>query len=95
MSSKQVYQREIEAKLETLDAQIVKMQAKAEQANAELKAKYQEQLRLLTERRETTRFKLKELKHSSEAAWETMKNGVDSAFSELQNAFDKAVAQFQ
>ena len=95
MSTKQAYQREIEAKLESLDAQIVKLQAKAEQANAELKAKYQEQLRLLIERRETARLRLGELKRSSETAWETMKTGVDSAFSELQKAFDKAIAQFQ
>lgn len=95
MNSKQIYQKEIETKLETLDAQMVKMQAKAEQANAELKAKYQEQLRLLTERRETTRLKLEELKQSGEAAWETMKDGVESAFSELQSAFDKALSQFQ
>ena len=95
MSTKQIYQKEIEAKLESLDAQIVKMQAKAEQANAELKAKYQEQLRLLTERRETARLKLEELKQSSETAWKTMKSGVESAFFELQTAFDKAVTEFQ
>ena len=95
MSSKQAYQKEIEAKLETLDAQIVKMKAKAAQANAELNANYQEQLRLLTERRETARLRLEELKRSSEAAWETMKGGVESAFGELQKAFDKSVAQFQ
>lgn len=95
MSSKQIYQKEIEARLEALDAQMVKMQAKADQANAELRANYQEQLRLLAERRETTRLKLNELKQSSEAAWETMKDGVESAFGELQSAFDKAVAQFQ
>lgn len=95
MSTKQAYQKEIEAKLEALDAQIVTMQAKANQANAELKAKYQEQLRLLTERRETARLKLGELQQSSEAAWETMKAGVENAFSELQTAFDKAVTQFQ
>ena len=95
MSTKQIYQKEIETKLESLDAQIVKMQAKAKQANAELNANYQEQLRLLTERREAARLKLEELKHSSEAAWETMKGGVESAFSELQTAFDKAVTQFQ
>ena len=94
MSSKEIYQKEIEAKLESLDAQMVKLQAKAEQSNAELKAKYQEQLRLLTERRETARIKLDELKRSSEAAWETMKGGVESAFNELQKSFDQAVAQF-
>ena len=95
MSTKQAYQKEIEAKLEALDAQIATMQAKANQANAELKAKYQEQIRVLTERRETAQLKLGELKRSSEAAWETMKGGVESAFSELQTAFDKAVTQFQ
>lgn len=95
MSSKQAYQQMIEAKLESLDAQIAKMQAKSKQAGAELNTNYQKQLRLLIERRETARLKLDELKQSSEAAWETMKDGVESAFSELQTSFDKAVAQFQ
>ncbi|MEM9803823.1 MAG: hypothetical protein AAF959_00970 [Cyanobacteria bacterium P01_D01_bin.56] len=95
MSSKQIYQKEIEAKLEAFDARIATMQARASQANAEFKANYQEQLRILTERRETAQLKLGELQQSSEAAWETIKGGVESAFGELQTAFDKAVAQFQ
>ncbi|MGD1852873.1 MAG: hypothetical protein ACFB2W_01355 [Leptolyngbyaceae cyanobacterium] len=95
MGTKKAYQEEIETRLKSLDAQIAKMQAKADQASAELKANYQEQLKLMTERRAAARLKLEELKQSSEAAWETMKDGVESAFGELQKAFDKAAAHFQ
>lgn len=95
MNTKQAYQKEIEAKLEALDAKMTTMKAKADQANAELKAEYQAQLRLLSERRDTVQLKLKELTQSSEAAWETMRGGVDDAFGELRSAFEKAVGQFQ
>lgn len=95
MTTKQVYQKEIEAKLDLLDAQIAEMRAKADLASAELKVQYQEQLRMLTERRKTAGQKLNELQQSSEAAWENMKVGVESAFGELKTAFDKAMAQFQ
>lgn len=95
MTTKQVYQQEIEAKLDLLDAQIAEMQAKADLASAELKVRYQEQLRVLTERRKTAGQKLDELQQSSEAAWENMKVGVENAFGELKTAFDKAMAQFQ
>lgn len=95
MTTKQVYQKEIEAKLDLLDAQIAEMRAKTDLASAELKVRYQEQLRVLTERRETASQKLDELKHSSEAAWENMKVGVENAFGELKTAFDQAMAQFQ
>lgn len=95
MTTKQVYQKEIEAKLDLLDAQIAEMRAKADIASAELKVRYQEQLRVLTERRETAGQKLDELKQSSEAAWENMKVGVESAFGELKTAFNQAMDQFQ
>ena len=52
MSTKQLYQKEIEGKLEALDAQMAEMQAKADKASADLKVQYYEQLRTLSERRE-------------------------------------------
>ncbi|MEM9808872.1 MAG: coiled coil domain-containing protein [Cyanobacteria bacterium P01_A01_bin.137] len=94
MSTKQLYQKEIEGKLEALDAQMAEMQAKADKAGADLKVQYYEQLRTLSERRETVQLKLQELNQSSEAAWETMKGGIENAYGELKQAFDKAVSQF-
>lgn len=94
MSTKQLYKKEIEGKLEALDAQMAEMQAKADRAGADLKVQYYEQLRTLSERRETVQLKLQELNQSSEAAWETMKGGVENAYGELKQAFDKAVSQF-
>ena len=94
MSTKQLYQKEIEGKLEALDAQMAEMQAKVDKASADLKVQYYEQLRTLSERRETVQLKLQKLNQSGEAAWETMKGGVENAYGELKQAFDKAVSQF-
>ncbi|MEO0456356.1 MAG: hypothetical protein AAF152_07190 [Cyanobacteria bacterium P01_A01_bin.114] len=95
METKQAYQKEAEARLEKLDAQMTEMRAKADQASAEVKAKYYEQLGMLAQRRETAKKQLDAFKASSEAAWENVKTGVDAAFSELQTAFDKAMSQFK
>lgn len=95
MDTKQAYQKEAEARLEKLDARMAEMRAKADQASAEVKAKYYEHLGTLAQRRETAKQQLDAFKASSGAAWENIRTGVDAAFSELQTAFDKAVAQFK
>lgn len=95
MSTKRLYQKEIEAKLDELDAKIAQLQLKAQQANADMQHQYEAQLSTLSQRREVAKHKLDELVHSSEAAWEAIKGGVEGAVDELQSAFDKAITQFQ
>lgn len=95
MSIEQPYQKEFEARLEKLDAQIVQMRAQADQANADVKIKYHEQLRDLSTQKEALTQRVEAFKSSSEAAWENVTDGFEAAYTELQTAFEKAVAQFR
>ena len=95
METKAIKQQAFEARLEKLNAQITEMKAKADQASAEGKAQYYEQLQSLTEQHQTAQQKLDEFKASSEAAWESVSAGMETAIKDLQVAFDQAVAQFQ
>ena len=86
MGLKEAYLAKREAELKEWDAQIVQLEAKAEQAQAQVKIHYYEQLESLRTKQTAVRDKLHELKQSSGAAWAkrysraiVVKKGLDSA----------------
>jgi len=58
------------------------------------KAKADEQLTALRQKREVLVEKLKELGFSGGDAWEQLKSGIDAAMEDLGNAYKKAAAEF-
>lgn len=95
MEQKEAYQGKMEAQLQEWGAKIDALTAKAEQASADAKAKYQEQIQTLQTKREAAQTKLNELKNASGDAWEDMKTGIESAWSDLKQTVDSAVEKFQ
>jgi hypothetical protein len=95
MSMKDAYQQKLKARLEEWRAEMDKMRAKAEQAEADAKIEYEAQLRELEERRQEAEAKLEELRQSGDAAWEDMKYGLESAWDSLEQAMRRARERFQ
>lgn len=93
--TKQSYQQKVEANLETLQARIDELKAKAAQAKADARLRYHERIGVLDARQKEAQHKLRELKASSENAWQELKVGTEAALHELQNAFNSALAQFK
>jgi len=90
----QAFRKQMETKLNEYGAKIDQLQAKAEKLGEDGKAKAQQQLTTLRQKRDEVSEKLKELGSSSGNAWGQLKSGIDAAMEDLGNAYKKAVAEF-
>ncbi len=95
MSAKNAYEQKLQAKLDEWKADIDKLSAKAEQAEADTKLEYQKQVEDLKKRREDMRERLGELKKSGDSAWEDVKAGIENAWTSLEDAMRKATQRFK
>ena len=98
METKDSYLKKMKEKFDDLNykwnIERNKLEAKTQQAKAEVKEKYEEKLRALQERREQMRQKLDQIDNASEEAWRDIKKGVDSACQSLNEAIKKARSHF-
>ena len=90
----QAVRKQMETKLDEYGEDIDKLQAKAEQLEGDAKAKAEQQLTALRQKRDAVAEKVKELGASSGSAWEQLKSGIDAAMEELANTYKKVVAEF-
>ena len=94
MTIKQTYEQTVEERLVDLNEQIKELAAKADEAQGDVKEKYQAEVRELEKQRDETEAKLQELESSGDEAFDDLKRGVDQAVSALSNAVDSATARF-
>lgn len=94
MSMKETYQQKLQAQLDEWNAEIEKLKAKSDKAEADIKLEYYEEIEDLRVRQEAAREKLTTLKNASDDAWQDLKAGIDDAWHTLGEAVQKAVARF-
>jgi len=90
----QAFRKQMEIKLNEFGEKIDQLQAKTEKLGEDGKAKAQQQLTALRQKRDEVSEKLKELGSSSGNAWDQLKSGIDEAMEDLGNAYKKAAAEF-
>ena len=90
----QAFRKQMEIKLNEYGEKIDQLEAKAEKLGGDAKAKAEQQLTALRQKRDEVSEKLKELGSSSGNAWDQLKSGIDAAMEDLGNAYKKAVAEF-
>lgn len=95
MGLKGAYLANREAELKEWDAKILLFEAKAEQAEAQVKIHYYEQLESLRAKQTTVRERLHELKQATGAAWETVKIGLENSWNDLKGGLTSATAKFK
>ncbi len=95
MDKKQVYQEKMEAQLKEWAAKIDELKAWADQAEAQQKLDYYEQVESLREKQDKARQKLEALRDAGEGAWEEIKAGVEMAWDDLSLAVDNAIMRFK
>ena len=95
METKDAYKARIDAQLKEWSAKIAELKAKANVAEAHIKAEYLKQVEALQTKKEETQTKLEELKKAGDEAWETLKVGVEHAAFELKNAIYNAASKFK
>ena len=90
----QAFREQTEARLAEYEKEIDQLQAKAEKFEGDAKAKAEQQLTALRQKRDVVSEKLKELSSSSANAWEQIKSGIDAAMEDLGKAYKKAATEF-
>jgi hypothetical protein len=93
MSEKQAYRQKIDAKMEEWNAEIDRLEARADRAGADVQLEYYEQIKRLRALQEEARGKLKELEAAGDDAWEDFRDGVDVAANAVERAVDVAAAR--
>lgn len=96
MSEKRdAYVQKLKAKMNEWNAEIDKIEAKADQADAESKIEYEKQVEDLRAKRKEVEDKMAELQQAGEGAWEDLKKGIESAWDSLGNALKSATSRFK
>ena len=95
MTNREAYIKKMKAKLDEWNADIAKIEAKAESAEADLKIKYNQKIDELKQQREKATTQLHELQNSGDEAWEDIKAGLDKAWDSLGNAVNSALSRFK
>jgi chromosome segregation ATPase len=90
----QAFGEQTETRLAEYKKEIDQLQVKAEKLEGDAKAKAEQQLTALRQKRDEVSEKLKDLSSSSGNAWEQLKSGIDAAMEDLGNAYKKAAAEF-
>lgn len=95
MGMKETYEEKLQAQLDEWGADIDKLKAKADSAEADVQLEYYKQIEELRSMQETAANKLTELKDTSDDAWEDLKAGINSAWDSLGNALNSAASRFK
>ncbi len=94
-TEQQAYKQKLNAKLKEFDAEIDKMAAQAEAANADAKATFQSQLKTLRTQRDALNEKLAEIGEANAGAFQEMQKGVEKAWDDLALAVKNARDKFK
>ncbi len=94
MDRKDAYQDKLQAQLDEWKAQIAKLRAKAEQAQADARLKYMEEVDELRAHQKKAEVRLDELQRAQGEAWKDMKSGVEAAWDEMGEAMKRARKRF-
>ncbi len=95
MSMKEAYEKKLQAKLDEWDAEIDKLKAKADAAEADAQLDYHKQIQELQSMQAAANQKLDELKNAGDDAWEDLKIGIDSALDSLSSSIKLAASRFK
>ncbi len=95
MGLKEAYVEKHEAQLHACDAEILKLEAKAAEAKADVKILYYEQLQALYAKRDKAREEMQILKSASGDTWEKLKTGLEEAWDDLKTGMKGAVERLK
>jgi TolA-binding protein len=92
--TKKEFQKNLEARLNELDAKIAKLREKGRNLKDKAKANWDQKMAELETKRKAASAKLAEVGHSSAEAWKDVQKGAQSAWDDLDKAFRDAAKEF-
>jgi len=93
MSDKDSYRKKTLAKMEEWNAEIDKLEARADRAGSDVQLEYFEQLKRLRALQEEATGKLDELDDADDDSWESARDDVDIAVNAVERAVNVAGAR--
>ncbi|GAB6193322.1 sll1863 family stress response protein [Desulfocastanea catecholica] len=95
MSMKEAYEKKLQSQLDQWNAEIDKLKAKADAAEADAQLKYYKQIEELRSMQAAANEKLDQLKEAGDDGWEDLKAGIDNAWDSLSGAIKSAASRFK
>lgn len=95
MSRKDAYEKKLRAELDEWHAEIERLKARADRAEADSRLKVHQHIDELRALQKTARERLDELQASGDDVFEDLKAGVDGARRSLADALRSAAARFR
>jgi len=92
--TKEEFQKNLDARLNELDAQIAVLREKGRDLKDQAKANWDQKMADLETKRAAARAKLDEVAQSSAESWKDVQKGAQSAWDELDKAFREASREF-
>jgi len=92
--TKEEFQKNLDARLNELDAKIAKLREKGRNLKDQAKTNWDQKMAELETKRDAARAKLAEVGHSSADAWKDVQKGDQSAWDDLDKAFRNAAQEF-
>ncbi|QDK39189.1 hypothetical protein [Bdellovibrio sp. NC01] len=91
---KEQFEKDMQAKYDSLKTEIAEMKAEAAKETGEAKKAMNEQIAILEKKQAEMKKDMAKLSKSSGAAWAEMKTGVSNAWNSLSASYEKAKAHF-
>ena len=88
------YVQKMKAKLDEWNAEIDRIQARINQADAEAKIEYNKQLDDLRAKRKEAEDRLEEIQQAGESSWNDLKQGLENSWEILKKSVDRAKSEF-
>ena len=95
MTTRDAYVEGLKKQLDAWNADMTRWEAKAGDAKAEIKERYQRELDVLKAQRELARYNLRLLEGASASAWTELRKGADDAWSRMRAATSAAGTYFE
>lgn len=84
-----------ESALESIDAEVDRIAAKAEKASRDAKIQFDEELAVLRMKQDAVRARIRKVREAGGASWGTLKDGVYEATDDLKKAIERAVERLK
>ena len=95
METKTAYEKKLQAQIDEWRAEIDKLKAIADQAEAETQIEYNQQIDKLSSYENMANRKLAEIREAGDDAWKDLKSGAENAMKSLESALKSAASRFR
>ena len=94
MGNREEYIDKLAARLKKWDAEISKLEEKAENAKTDVKAKYKEKTDELRAKKESIQQKARDFRDTNEETFNLIKDGIEDSLTRLTKAINDTFAKF-